>query len=156
MYTTGDSREKKKTSLVKLLKRFGLLKKWPKSRFSLEDYLNMPNLKIVIIYREKESCIRSMLKRRNITYINIFGRLKFKAVNKKTAENWYNTALSHMNILRQISHVVKFEDLLDNTEKIINDCCDFIGIDYQPKMLKAGAVYNYNYSHKTISRSHLI
>ncbi|MCP4971761.1 MAG: sulfotransferase [Arcobacter sp.] len=91
-------------------------------------YLSRPNkIKIILIVRDGRAIVASA-KRRIKTPIEV------------GTTNWVTTNKNLELMLRTISKekyiVVRYEDLCDDTENIFRKITSFIGIDYDPKMLR--------------------
>ena len=112
---------------AKALKSLGLVTEAPKSKYSIHDYLDLPNLKLVAIIRDAGSSISSMMVR---------GSKKFR----KAARRWAEAIETIDEIKRQYQDrvlVVNFEDLLLQPEVILRQVCVFLNLGFQEPMLRA-------------------
>lgn len=106
------------------LKKLGLVAEAPKSKYSIRDYLDLPNLKLIAIIRGGGS-ISSMMVR---------GRHGLRKAVRRWAEA--------IETIEQIKHqygervlVLNFEDLLLEPELVLRRVCVFLNLDFQEPML---------------------
>ena len=121
----------------------------PKNLYYLEEILQFfPNSKVINLVRDQRDVLLSQKnkwKRRFLGAKAIPLSEAFRSfVNYHpilTAKVW-NSSLLHT--AKYIKHpkvkIVKFEDLLSNSELVIKDICKFSNIDFQEKMLKVPVV----------------
>jgi len=108
------------------LKKLGLVAEAPKSKYSIQDYLDLPNLKLIAIIRGGGS-ISSMMVR---------GRQRLR----KAARRWAEAIETIEKIKRQYGErvlVVNFEDLLLEPEAVLRQVCAFLNLTFQEPMLHA-------------------
>jgi len=123
---------KRATSFSLLLKkRFGI-ESYPTSKYNIEDYLNLQDLKIINIVRDYNDVIYSNIKRGE-------GREQRK-IERDKAVQWWSKAVEIMFELTQKHSekviTVSYEDLVTEPEKILRKISDYIGIEFQQKMLE--------------------
>jgi hypothetical protein len=125
-----------KTSIFtfRFLKKLGFVAESPRSRFSIEDYLELSNLKIIAIIRDGSDTISSMMER---------GKNSFNRASKR-----WNEAIETIHELRtrypERVMVVTFEDLVLKPEEALAATCRFLGLTFQNQMLE-GSRYNPKY-----------
>lgn len=110
---------------------------FPNSRMSLADYKKL-NAKIIIIIRKKEPTISSMIKRTGYT--------------KKQAVKEYDQAINYFNKLIDSDypvHMVKFENLIRESEVELKKICGYLNIQYSKDILE-GTRYNFVYPSDSI------
>jgi len=123
---------KRATSFSLLLKnRFGI-KSYPTSKYNIEDYLNLKDLKIINIVRDYNDVIYSNIKRGE-------GGKKRK-IEQDKAVQWWSRAVEVMYELSQKHSekviTVSYEDLVREPEKILRKISNYIDIEFQEKMLE--------------------
>jgi sulfotransferase family protein len=107
------------------LKKIGLTDEHPKSAYSIEEYMRIPNFKVVAIVRDGNDTIASMMERGKSSW-------------KKAARRWtqaIETIFSLKNQYGERVFVVSFEDLVLNSEKVIGSLCGHLRLDFQPQIL---------------------
>ncbi|MGH7835109.1 MAG: sulfotransferase family protein [Candidatus Binatia bacterium] len=127
-------RLKRNIFAFRLLKKVGLVAESPRSRFSIEDYLELSNLSIVAIVRDGNDTISSMMER---------GKSSFKRASKRWAEA-IETIYELRTRLPARVLVLTFEDLVLNPEETLGAACSFLGLTFQKQMLE-GQRYNPKY-----------
>lgn len=119
--------------LVGRLKKMGIkLDLLKGSSYSINDYINM-DAKIVFVYRDKEENIKSMLRRSKISYKRAVWSVE-KANEIMNSINCYKVSL---------------EELTTNTKKTLEGICEYLGIEFEEKMLSASGLNN-NYANTKI------
>lgn len=116
---------------IPLFKKFGFIREFPKSRYSIEEYLRFSNLKIVAIVRNGDDTISSMMKRGG----NNFRRSVWRW--EQAVRTIYELRSSYP---RRVL-VVTFEDLVLTPETVMNTICRFLGLSFEKKMIDG---YRYN------------
>ena len=118
----------------RLFKKLGFIEEAPRSIFSLEEYLEVPTLKIVAIIRDGNDAIASMMNRGGSTL--------------RTGSNRWVTATDTIYELRTRYPdrvlVIAFEHLLLEPQASLNEVCNFLEIAYEEEMLH-GCLYNPRY-----------
>ena len=119
---------------LRLLKKFGIVAEAPRSKYSIKDYLELPNLKVIAIVRDGNDSISSMVSR---------GR----SALKKAIRRW-SQAIETIYELKETHGervlVVAFEDLVLDPLVTMRTVCRFLGLAFQPLMLD-GHKYNAYY-----------
>jgi len=111
------------------LRKFGIkLDLLKGSSYSINDYINM-NAKIVFVYRDKEENIKSMLRRSKISHKRAVWTVE-KASTIMDSIDCYKVSL---------------EELTTNTKKTLEGICEYLGIEFEEKMLSASGLNN-NYA----------
>ena len=115
--------------------RHHLVRPFPTSIMSIEDYKDEGAI-FITIERDKESSASSMMKRAGQTL--------------KQAENEWEEGMKIINSLKgDDTYSVTFLDLVNNTEHILQEICQFLDVDYMERMLE-GPKYNFVYPQDTI------
>ena len=115
----------------RLWKKIGLAKEYQSSQFCIEEYLTLPHIKVIGIVRDGNDAISSGMRR---------GKKSLRGASYR----WCR-AIEIIHELKtrfpEIVLVVSFENLVmrpqDNMERI----AEFLGVDYQDRMLE-GPAYN--------------
>lgn len=81
--------------------------------------------KIVFILRDGRSCVNSKVKRTGQPIENACRKWSYSVEMYRFLKN------CHRN-----NRCIKFEDLLADTESVLSDICDYLGIEYQAQMSK--------------------
>jgi hypothetical protein len=121
---------KKGSKYSRLLKKIGLGKRLPTSKYSIKDYLSLPNFNIIAILRDGNNVVSSIMSR---------GNKKFEEATyrwRRAVEIIDFLLKNNKNII-----VINFEDLVVKTESTIRSVLDFLGLDYYPEILEG---YKYN------------
>lgn len=109
----------------RLLKNLGLIREAPRSKYSITDYLELPNLKVIAIMRDGNDSISSMVSR---------GGSGLKKAARRWGEAietiWKIKCRHETRIL-----IVTFEDLVSSPENTIQKACRFLDLDFQAQML---------------------
>ena len=110
--------------------RHHLVRPCPTSVMSIEDY-KKEGAVFITIERDKESSVSSMMKRAGQT--------------KNQAEREWESGMKIINQLKnEGAYSLTFVDLVNNSEKYLNEICNFLAIEYLEKMLE-GPKYNFVY-----------
>ncbi len=110
--------------------RHHLVRPFPTSVMSIEDY-KKEGAVFITIERDKESSVSSMMKRAGQT--------------KNQAEREWESGMKILNQLKnEGAYSLTFVDLVNNSEKYLNEICNFLAIEYLEKMLE-GPKYNFVY-----------
>lgn len=115
----------------RFLKRLGFVAEAPKSRYSIRDYLELPNLKVLAIIRDGTDSVSSMMAR---------GKDRLK----KAARRWGEAIETIYELKQHYSDrvlVVSFDELLLYPDKVMGRVCEFLGLIFQERMLDG---YKYN------------
>ena len=121
----------------------------PKNLYYLEEILNFfPNAKVINLVRDQRDVLlsqknkwkRRFLGAKAIPFSEVI-RSYFNYHPIITSRVW-NSALLYTS--KYLNHpkvkIVKFEDLLVNSEDVIKDICNFLQIDFQKEMLRVPLV----------------
>ena len=123
---------KRATSFSLFLKKKFNIESYPTSKYNIEDYLNLKDLKIINIVRDYKDVIYSNVKRGE-------GRKQRKIEQDKALE-WWSKAIEVMYELAQKHSdkviTVSYEDLVSEPEKILRKITSYIDIEFQEKMLE--------------------
>lgn len=132
---------------VKLLNRAGFLKLWPKSLLSIEDYLEINNLKLILIRRNLADVRNSMENRDMVTWPTIKGEVKTKEVSGDEIEYTIEKGSQILTQLeqRKNAYSISFEELLNQTEPTLQQLCEFIGVSYEEQIIEEGPRWNWVY-----------
>jgi hypothetical protein len=116
------------------LKKLGFAREAPKSQFCIEDYLEVPNLKVVAIIRDRHDSISSMMAR---------GRNRLR----KAARRWSEAIITIYRLRERYRNrvfVVVFDDLILQPEKSMRKVCEFLDLPFEERMLE-GHKFNSRY-----------
>jgi hypothetical protein len=116
---------------LRLWKKMGFMKEYQSSRFSIEDYLTLPHIKVIGIIRNGNDAVSSGMRR---------GRKSFDGA----AYRWCRAIeIMHEVAMRSPESVliVSFEDLVMRPKVNMERVAAFLGVDYQERMLE-GPIYN--------------
>ena len=126
----------------RLFKKLGFIKEAPRSSFSLEEYLEVPTLKIIAIIRDGNDAIASMMNRGGSTL--------------KMGSNRWAMATDTIYELRSRYPdrvlVIAFEHLLSEPQATLEEICSFLDIAYEKEMLD-GCRYNPRYPETQLNGS---
>ena len=115
--------------------RHHLVRPFPTSVMSIEDY-KKEGAVFITIERDKESSVSSMMKRAGQT--------------KKQAEREWESGMKIINQLKnEGAYSLTFVDLVNNSEKYLQEICNFLAIEYLEKMLE-GPKYNFVYPQDSV------
>ena len=115
--------------------RHHLVRIYPTSKMSIEDYKKQGAI-FITIERDKESSIKSMMKRAGQS-------------RKQAVYEWEQGMNIINNLKGENTYSLNFFDLVNNTNKILLDICDFLDIKYTDKMLE-GPKFNFVYPQESI------
>ena len=118
----------------RLFKKLGFIKEAPRSIFSLEEYLEVPTLKIVAIIRDGNDAIASMMNRGGSTL-------------RTGSHRWVRATDTIYELRTRYPDrvlVIAFERLLLEPQASLNEVCYFLDIAYEKEML-SGCLYNPRY-----------
>ena len=112
-----------------------LLRPYPTSHMSINDYKSKGAI-FITIERDKDSSIKSMIKRAGQTY--------------SQAIKEYELGMSIIKELQEEgAYSLRFIDLINDSEKVLKEICLLLGLDYEEKMME-GPQYNFVYPNKKI------
>lgn len=131
----------KRFCIRKPLRMLGVLRLWKKmgvleefyygSDLTIEDYLRLPNIKMILITRHGDDVISSITKR--------------STNSAKIARKRWIRAVSIMHELKQrlgeCALVVAFENLVEDPDSQMRRICKFLELPFQQEMLEG---YKYN------------
>ena len=126
--------KKKHPLAFRFFKKVGFIAESPRSRFSIEEYLEVSNLKIIGLIRNGNDVVSSMMRR---------GHYNFKVALRR----WGEAIDTIHEVKRRYGDrvlVLAFEDLILNPEVNMLRVCEFLGVSFQKEML-AGYQYNLKY-----------
>jgi Sulfotransferase family len=115
----------------RLLKNLGIITESPRSRYSITEYLALPNLKVVAIIRDGNDSISSMVAR---------GKSKLK----KAARRWAEAVETIYELKKNYENrilIVAFDDVILKPEETMKRVCQFLGLAFDGQMLD-GPRYN--------------
>lgn len=118
--------EKKSFFGSQLLKKIGLINESPKSHFSIKEYLGIPTLKVIAIIREGNDSVHSMMVR---------GKTHFKKAARRWAEA-IETIYTIKTMWPDRILVLTFENVVLDPRSSIQRACDFLGIQFEERMLR--------------------
>ena len=123
--------QKRSPLAARCFKDWGLIKEYQSSKYSIEDYLQLPNLKILGLIRRGEDVIASNMGR---------GRKDFKAASYR----WCR-AIEILDALKSRHDrsvmIVCFEDLVLHPEANMRRVAEFLALEFEERMLE-GPHYN--------------
>lgn len=115
--------------------RHHLVRPYPTSIMSIEDF-KREGAVFITIERDLDSSISSMVKR--------------SGQSTAQAKKEYNLGMDIINNLKKEEcYSLSFLDLINNTEKVLKEICQFLELDYDVRMLD-GPKYNFVYPNKEI------
>ena len=110
---------------------------YPTSKLSIKDYEKL-GCKFIIIERDEKSSIDSMMSRAKQSFAE--------------AKNEYDKGMLTLTKVKALdSHTISFLDLVNNTEITLKNICEFLGIDFEKRMLE-GPKYNFVYPNEKVIR----
>ena len=116
--------------------RHHLIRPFPTSIMSIEDYKNEGAV-FITIERDKESSISSMKKR--------------AGQSEKQALYEWQEGMKIINGLKYDgAYSLKFTDLVNDTERVLEDVCGFLGVKYLKDRMLEGPKYNFVYPQDSI------
>jgi hypothetical protein len=122
---------KKNSSGLRLFKKLGLTDEYQSSRYSIQDYLGLPAIRIIGLTREPNDVISSIMQRNRKTF-------------RVAASRWCR-AIEIMDNLStnypDLFMLVSFEHLVLSPEVNMKRITEFLELDYQEVMLE-GPKYN--------------
>lgn len=138
---------KHNSTIIKILKRFGLFKIWPKSHYSIQDYLQLPNLKIIVINRDLDDIRKSMVNRGELKWTGITGKVKSKKISERIIDYTVENGAKILDRLSNRKEVVsvEFDQLLYSPDSVLKEICSFIGVPFEEKMIDRGPQWNWMY-----------
>lgn len=150
--------KKKRNVWIKLLNRVGIFKLWPKSHYSLQDYLGIPNLFVVGIRRNLQNVEKSIQNRDSITWKGMGDGISEKPITKKTTQFTIERGSEILDKLENLenSYFIKFEDLISETEESLRGAFEFLEIEFDESIIEKGPNWNWVYpdvSSKGIDKS---
>lgn len=107
---------------------------YPTSVMSTSDYIK-DGAKIISIVRSKEEVVSSILKRTE--------------AKRKIAEFEYDKSIEEIDKVNDMALRIDFYDLIHNTQETLYKVCEFLEIEFQPRMLE-GTKYNFVYPNDKI------
>ncbi len=123
---------KRATCFSLFLKKKFNIQSYPTSKYNIEDYINLKDLKIINILRDYKDVIYSNVKRGE-------GR-KQRKIEQDKAVHWWSRAVEVMYELSQKHSekviTVSYEDLVNEPEKILRKITEYINIEFQQRMLE--------------------
>jgi hypothetical protein len=107
---------------------------FPTSPLSVQDYIER-NAAVITIVREKDEVLDSIVSRTKMT--------------RAQADNEYHHSAELINKLGNRAHHVQFSDLIHNPVETLAGVCQFLGLDFEERMLK-GVEYNFVYPNSSL------
>lgn len=115
--------------------RHHLVRPFPTSIMSIEDFRKEGAI-FITIERDPDSSIDSMVKR--------------SGQSRAQAKKEYRLGMNIINNLKgEKTYSLTFLDLINNTDKVLKEICQFLELDYDIRMLD-GPKYNFVYPNKKI------
>ena len=113
-----------------------LIRPFPTSRMSIEDYKEKGTV-FITIERDKKSSVKSMMKR--------------AGQSKKQAEYEWKEGMKIINSLKiEGAYSLSFVDLVNDTERILLEICKFLDIELLKERMLEGPKYNFVYPQSSI------
>jgi Sulfotransferase family len=115
----------------RFLKTIGLAKEYQSSEFSIEDYLTLPDIKVIAIIRAGNDVVSSVMDR---------SEKNFRVASYRwcrSIEIIYELA----NRYPEIVLVISFENLVSHPKENMERVAAFLNVEYQDRMLE-GPQYN--------------
>lgn len=123
-------------------KKIGLAKRTSTSTYCIEEYLDLPNPKIIAITRDGNDVISSNMRRGNKSL--------------KTSSYRWCRAIEVIHELKRCYDdkvlVTSFEELVEDPEGVMRKVADFLGLDYQERMLEGYKFSSRWYPESNISK----
>ncbi|HEX2929918.1 MAG TPA: sulfotransferase [Candidatus Binatia bacterium] len=123
--------KKRRWMHFRFLKDFGIAKEYQSSKFSIEDYLTLPHIKVIGLIRNGDDVISSVMGR---------SEKKFRVASyrwRRSVEIIHELA----NRFPKIVLIVCFEDLVLRPKENMERIAAFLDVEYQDRMLE-GPRYN--------------
>ncbi|MDZ7690393.1 MAG: hypothetical protein U5K69_04460 [Balneolaceae bacterium] len=132
---------------VKLANRLHLLKRWPKSTYCISDYLQLPNLKLILIRRAPRDVRNSIGNRGNLTWTGLDGNVKTQNIDDEDIDYTIEKGTEILDQLeaRDEVIVIQFEKLINETEATLRDLATYLGVEYEAQMIAQGTRWNWMY-----------
>ncbi len=112
-----------------------LVRPYPTSIMSIEDY-KKEGAVFITIERDKESSVSSMKKRAGQS-------------EKQASFEWEEGMKIINNLKSDGAYSLSFVDLVNNSENILKEICEFLEVEYLEKMLE-GPKYNFVYPQDSV------
>ena len=98
--------------------------------FACEISESVPDAQFIYLVRDGRDYVTSMRKVPGGSHHYYF-----------LAKQWQDEQARCLNVMKQLQHkngvhLVRYEDLLGDPAEVLNEICKFIGIDYEPAMLR--------------------
>jgi Sulfotransferase family len=125
----------------RFLKTIGLAKEYQSSEFSIEDYLSLPNIKVIGLIRGGNDVVSSVMSRSEKNF-------------QGAAYRWYRAIEIIYELKRrfpEIVLVVSFENLVLSPKPNMERVAAFLNVEYQDRMLE-GPQYNPWYPEQGMNR----
>jgi hypothetical protein len=126
---------------LRWLKKMGLATEAPASIYSIEDYLALPNLKVLAIIRDGNDTVASMMTR---------GKNRLR----KATRRWSEAIETIYTLRRRYGSrvlIVGFDDVVLHADSVLHRICSFLDIEFQERMLD-GQRYNPFYPQAGLDR----
>ncbi len=111
--------------------RHHLVRPYPTSVMSLEDY-KKEGAVFITIERDKESSVSSMIKRAGQS-------------EKQASKEWEEGMNIINNLKSDGAYSLTFVDLVNDTNRILQEICNFLDIEYLEQRMLEGPKYNFVY-----------
>lgn len=137
---------RKRNMVIKVMNRFGMFKFWPKSYYSVNDYLTIPNLKIIIIKRNQEKVVNSLKNRGNLTWYFV-GKVRKRKLKPKEIDYTVREGSRILDYISEKYHPleINFQDIINSSEESLKEICYYLGLEYESEMLNQGPQNNWMY-----------
>ncbi|MFH5831721.1 sulfotransferase family protein [Halalkalibaculum sp. DA3122] len=139
--------DRRRTIAVKLANRLGLLKRWPKSTYSINDYLIIPNLRLILIERDPVDVRNSIQNRGAVTWTGMDGTIKNREISTNEIDYTIDRGTAILDTLkpRENARTLSFKDLINQTDSVLKDLLPFIGLSYEEGLVENGTRWNWMY-----------
>lgn len=127
----------------RLVQRTGLwIQDWPLGVLSIRDYVRELDARLILILRDPDQVIDSMIRRDELTESQACSRWAHGIREMHKSYTEYG----------QRCHTLNFSDLVGNPEHTLRKVCEFINLEYSPDMLN-GYRYSPQYNRDKIDES---
>src|SRR5919106_864036 len=115
----------------RFLKTIGLAKEYQSSKFSIEDYLTLPNIRVIAIIRDGNDVVSSVMGRSEKNFpVASYRWCRSIEIIHKLANSYPHIVL-----------VISFENLVLHPKENMERVAAFLNVEYQDRMLE-GPQYN--------------
>jgi hypothetical protein len=111
---------------LRFFKIIGLIQEYQSSRYSIEDYLRLPNIRIIGLIRDASDVVSSIMRRSRKSFRVACSRWR------RATEIIHELKTRHDEIVM----VVSFEDLVVNPSANMRRVASFLGLDFEEGILE--------------------